>query len=400
MNILYLTSEYKDDSIGKDDPFTYISNSFCKKWITLGHNVVVIHNSSLFFKIIYFLPKFIKKFFERRIGYTWGGYNSVCKKHYNDKGVNVYREPIKKIIPHSSPSKRIISRQVKIIRQILFDISFNPDVIIGQWGSPQTEIISNLKKYYSCPTSVVFHGYRYINRNNNFLNSLQKIDKIGARSKSQSIYIKEYLKLTNEPFVCYSGVPDSYLDSYKLNLKKFDNIKKWRFAFVGRLVDYKKADIVIKSLAKLSCVDWELSVVGEGAQLHDLVELSKSLGCAGKIRFYGKISRDEVMEILSMSHCFIMASVGEVFGLVYLEAMGASCLTVASRNGGIDGVIENDVNGFLIGEGDEAELYNLLQEMVTSNVENLKKIASNGFDTANKFSETQVAIDFLEKSIN
>lgn len=48
------------------------------------------------------------------------------------------------------------------------------------------------------------------------------------------------------------------------------------------------------------------------------------------------------------SDCFIMISKNEAFGLVYLEAMSAGCITIASRGEGFDGVIIHGVNGFYV----------------------------------------------------
>ena len=44
MNILVLTSVYKDFSMGTRDGSTPIVNAFVKEWTGLGHKVIVIHN--------------------------------------------------------------------------------------------------------------------------------------------------------------------------------------------------------------------------------------------------------------------------------------------------------------------------------------------------------------------
>ena len=50
----------------------------------------------------------------------------------------------------------------------------------------------------------------------------------------------------------------------------------------------------------------------------------------------------------------------KTFGLVYLEAMARGCITVASRDEGFDGIIQDGVNGFLCKSGDETELVQYL----------------------------------------
>lgn len=400
MNILYLTSEYKDFSLGKKDNFTYISNSFCRKWSEYGHKVIVIHNASCFPKIIYYVPDKLKKIYETRKGFTWGDYESIKKKEYLDQGVYVYRIPMKKIIPHVSPFKRQLNKQEKEIIDILEKNNFIPDIIIGQWISPQAELISRLKNHFNCLTAIVLHGDSYI-LSKNFIKGkyLEEIDKIGVRSEVHSKQLQKILSLSYKPFVCYSGLPDEYINNYQINIKKFENIKKWKIAFVGRLVKYKKIDVLIKALSNFVNINWELNIIGDGAEISNLKRLCREYNCESRIIFWGKMTRNRVMEILSECHCFVMVSVGEVFGLVYLEAMGASCITIASKNGGIDGVIKDRENGFLIDAGNEKQLIELLKEIFNFENRELKKLVESGYRTIIEFSESKVAENYLKKII-
>ena len=183
MNIAYFTSEYRDYRLKEGDTFTYISNSFCREWVKQGHNVIVIHNASSFPKILYYLPQFVKNIYEKKKGSTWGSYDSIKDDSYSDQGVLVYRMPIKKWIPHSSPSDRRLNIQAERIRKLFAEKDFVPDVIIGQWISPQLELIYRLKDSYNCRTAVVLHGKGYFDSKNYPIKEyLSKIDKLGVRS--------------------------------------------------------------------------------------------------------------------------------------------------------------------------------------------------------------------------
>lgn len=401
MNIAYLTSEYKDYRIKKGDTYTYISNSFCREWVKQGHNVLVIHNASCFPRIIYCIPQKCKDIFESKIGFTWGSYDAVRKDEYYDQEVHVYRLPIKKYIPHVSPSEKNLDNQAEMIKRIFKENQFTPDVIIGQWVSPQMELLYRLKRDFNCTTSVVLHGNGYVS-SSNFLAKkyLDNIDKLGVRSKKQAEELQALLGLQTKPYVCYSGIPDNYIEKYTQDVEKFKRIDKWKFAFVGRLVEYKKADILIKALNTLKDIDWELNIIGEGAQLPELIELCKNLNCESRVIFHGKISRNQVMEVLSSCHCFAMVSEGEVFGLVYVEALGACCVTVASKGGGIDGVIKNRKNGYLVEAGNAEELGEALNEIVHLNYEELKRMVIYGYNTAVEFTESNAAKKFLNSVLN
>ena len=396
MRILILTSVYKDESLGKRDNSTNIVNSFAREWKNQGHDVLVIHNAHSYPKIIHFLPLIIRKKLTSILNFQIPDYKNINEKKYSDYGITVYRIPIKKYIPHHSPSKKKINLQLRKIKKILKDESFNPQVITAHWCSPQLEIIANLKEMFHCPTAIVLHGLDYIeNKRYQINNYLKYIDNIGCRSNYQSKSIKEKLNLNEEPFICYSGIPDKYLLQYKLNTNKFNKIKKWKIIYVGRLVSYKNIDITIKALAKIQEIPWELNIVGDGIEKQKLEKLSENLGCKDKVIFWGKISRDEVMNLMDKMHIFTMVSTNEVFGLAYLEAMASSCITIASKNGGIDGIIIDSKNGYLCVQESVEDLFNKFRFIFSQAEDEIKELVKNAYNEVHNYSDSKAAELYL-----
>ena len=291
----------------------------------------------------------------------------------------------------------LLKNLIIIILTILRKENFNPDIITGHWASPQMEIISELKKVYNCKTAVVLHGTGYINSKKfNATKYLKNIDYLGARSLSQAKQIKDILQLKKLPFVCYSGVPDEYLKEYKLNLDKYKNIKTWEITYVGRLVSYKNIDATINALSKIQDVNWRFNIVGDGASRTELEELVRKLNLTEKVHFLGRVSREQVMKILKDTHIFVMISTNEIFGLVYLEAMAASCLTIASKNGGVDGIIKCEKNGFLCEEGNNIELHSILNRIIKKEVNEISNIVEMGYKTAREYSDSEVARVYIK----
>lgn len=396
MKILMLTSVYKDESLGSRDTSTSIVNSFVKEWIKQGHKVIVIHNSHSYPKVIHRIPINLKRKLASKMGFMIPDYDAVKEKKYIDNGAKVIRLPIKKFVPHTKPNAKFLVKQINKIVAILKYENFEPDIITGHWASPQMEIISELKLIYKCKTAVVLHGTGYIDSPKfDSKTYLKKIDLLGVRSLSQAKQVKKLLQLDELPFVCNSGIPEEYLKKYSLNLKKFKNIKKWKITYVGRLVSYKNIDSIIRALAKISDINWEFTVVGDGASKIELEELTKKLKCDDKVRFLGRVPREKVMQILENTHIFVMISTNEIFGLVYLEAMAASCLTIASRNGGVDGIIIDKDNGFLCREADCDELNLIIENITKYDVNKICKIVKNGYQTVKKYSDYEVAEKYL-----
>lgn len=398
MKILMITSVYKDKSLGNIDTSTNIVNSFVKEWIKQGHEVLAIHNSHCYPKIIHKIPRKIKKSLAGKMGFEIADYVGVQEKEYFDNGAKIFRLPIKKYIPHMQPRENTIKKQVNKIVSVLKKEKFVPDVITGHWASPQMEIISELKLIYHCRTAVVLHGTGYVESSKfNAKKYLENIDVLGARSLSQARQIKEILQLDKLPFVCNSGVPDEYLKNYRLNTEKYRNIETWKITYAGRLVAYKNIDATIKALSEIKNVNWEFNIVGEGASRAELEELAQQLNCTDKIHFWGRVSREKVMQILEDTHIFVMISTNEVFGLVYLEAMAASCLTIASKCGGVDGIIINNDNGFLCREADGKELRKILENIIEYDNDTLLKIAKRGYETVEEYSDYKVAEKYLNE---
>jgi glycogen(starch) synthase len=101
--------------------------------------------------------------------------------------------------------------------------------------------------------------------------------------------------------------------------------------------------------------DLQLLIVGKEmvpgfqAELEDLV---RQLNVLGHVTFTGH--RSDIAHIMAGADIFAMPSVGEPFGLVYLEAMAMKLPVVALRSGGTPEVVLDEVTG-LLSEPDDLE---------------------------------------------
>jgi glycosyltransferase involved in cell wall biosynthesis len=110
-----------------------------------------------------------------------------------------------------------------------------------------------------------------------------------------------------------------------------------------------------------------------------------TLGLIGQIapefeRYYGRLPAaarqiirplgvvDEPIKhaLLSRAHALVLPSRVESFGLVFLEAWAHGVPIIGARAGGIPGVIDDEVNGFLVEYGDVQGLAERLGALVTN----------------------------------
>lgn len=395
MNILVLTSVYPYTT-SESQNVTKVVKYFAEEWARQGHNVIVIHNAHRYMRFIHDLPHFIKNKIASRIDFYIPDFKDVKEYREKSNDVLVYRLPILKLIPHGGHSQAVLARQTEKIENILRDNSFIPDVIVGHWMSPQIQIISRLKNSYSCKTALVLHGRDYVEgKRFDYSKYINMVDRIGCRSQSDVKYLADHMKLSAPPFVCYSGIPDKYISADAVADKFTMPVDEWKIVFVGRLVKYKNVDKTIIALSKFQNLNYTFEIIGDGAEKQPLMKLAEELGISGKVMFSGQLSRDEVRNHLERSHCFIMVSDGEVFGLAYLEAMASGCITVATKNGGVDGIVVNAENGYLCDSGDVNQLYNLIKIIVNLPLQDIKSISQSGFNTAKEFTDSKVAENYL-----
>ncbi len=401
MNILVLTSVYPYPG-QMDENTTKVVQYFAHAWKEQGHNVIVIHNSHRYPLFVHLMPEKLKSKLSTRLSFHIPGIEATKRKIYNDKGVKVCRLPILKLKPHGDHLSFLVDRQAEKIHRVLDKEKFVPDVIVGHWMSPQIQIISKLRKYYACRTALVLHGRGYLGKGEfNWRKYIGAVDIFGCRSKTEAKYVKRALCLNYDPFICYSGIPDDYVNNNPFDNNRFlEKPKKWKIICVSRLVEYKKIDAIILALSKIKSFDFELEIIGDGEELKNLKRLTNELNIRDKVLFLGSVSREIVLDHLKKSHLFVLISEKEAFGLVYLEAMIASCIVVGSKNEGIDGIIKNNKNGYLIPSGNETALVNLLLSISESSIDELKNVAYKGHMSASEFSDSNVAKWYLHNVIN
>lgn len=177
------------------------------------------------------------------------------------------------------------------------------------------------------------------------------------------------------------------IDFEKFYITQKSKNEKFRFISIGNLLEVKGFDIVIKAfyLHNSKCnSDSELLLVGKGPLKESLKDLAEKLGIAGKVKFLGLLSRDQIPDILSSSHCLVMGSRKETFGVVFIEALASGIPIIGTKCDGPMYIV-NENNGLLVSIDDEEEMASAMNHIYCNyqyyNSNIIREEAKNKYET-------------------
>lgn len=120
---------------------------------------------------------------------------------------------------------------------------------------------------------------------------------------------------------------------------------------VGNLIPLKGHKYLIQAVQRAVEKGYEnirCVIAGRGYLEEELKELTADLGLQDYVQFLGYVPYEEVVKLLQSSNAFILPSYYEAIGCVYLEAMACGVPSVGCRENGIDEIIVDGENGYLV----------------------------------------------------
>ena len=253
---------------------------------------------------------------------------------------------------------------------------FRPDIIHAHTLGFDSEIGKYLKQKLGIPLVVTTHGsdcaIPYEQGRLEFLRSCcDGVDHIVSVSSA----------LGNKLRTCGTITPiTAILNGYAAqNCLGVREKKEFSFLQVGHLQAQKRPAITIQAFAKIYSIypNARLTMIGAGPERERLELLCKELGIQDMVRFTGQLSNQEVLSEMAQTQFFVMPSVREGLGIVYLEAMASACITIGTEEEGIADVITSGENGFLVPPDDSDAIVRIVEWCLMHSEEAIK-IAAHG----------------------
>jgi glycosyltransferase involved in cell wall biosynthesis len=232
--------------------------------------------------------------------------------------------------------KRDKLREVDIIKTNQMDGSWS--AIIAKWLYKKPLLLRTgytksvvLKKQCCSKTKLLF--YEYVEKI-----AYEKCDCGVVGSRHDKEYVsKKYGIEENKIEVLYN-----FVDINKFcpkNTSKYED----RIVFIGRLHPEKNLNNLIKAISK---TELTIDIFGDGPIKEDLATLANRTDA--KVNFLGIVPNNELPDILNKYLYFVLPSFYEGMPKALLEAMACGLVCIGTNVKGINEVIEDGKNGFLI----------------------------------------------------
>lgn len=246
------------------------------------------------------------------------------------------------------------------------------------------------------------HGITFKERINNFFVALIRkyyysfID-INLHYIEDGFKILKTYGVPQEKIAVTLNSPDTEkLIEAKQKSSKLDEIlpyNPFRIIHVGRLVKWKRVDLIIKAVARLSVLfdKIELVVLGDGPELSNLQNITKELKIEHKINFIGAVYDPVLLgRYFNSSSIYVLGGMG---GLSINEAMVFEKPVICSICNGTEKFLVRDgYNGYLFKNGDLDSLVEKTS-LLLSDQNKIQELGKNSYSIINNFVNIDIVVN-------
>lgn len=295
-----------------------------------------------------------------------------------------------------------MNNQKKKVCVDLIDILIHkkPLTVFNVWNSDVLWAASYLKRLYpkdvqiiSCVLNDQMEFYKYQCIWDEFIDLYLCIS---SRIKNNLVHlynIDENKVCYKEPFVKNRNETErNYYTDYRHQLK---------IGYPCRLERVqKRADLLPEIIEKLEQknIDYILNIAGDGSCLEEITKYIKVKKLEHKVKFYGRLTRTELICFLGRQDIYLNFSEFEGTSLTMLEAMKSGCVPVVTNVSGVEDFIEHRVNGMISDIGDIEAIADSI-EYLEKHRNMLDEFSRKCVDTISDKCNIKNYIDYVERLI-
>lgn len=185
-----------------------------------------------------------------------------------------------------------------------------------------------------------------------------KASAVILQTRNQDMYFSKRAK--SKSVVLKNPIDGRFLE------KPYEGEREHTIVSVGRVDENKNHRMIIDAFAPLAkdFPDWKVIIYGEGELRQELLRYVDSIGLSAQIELPGNVP--DIPEKIKKASVFILSSNTEGIPNSLIEAMCLGLVPVSTdcTCGGMDELIQDGVNGYIIPVGDTAKMQDALQKLI------------------------------------
>ena len=185
---------------------------------------------------------------------------------------------------------------------------------------------------------------------------VNRAHRVIAPSKYLARIVAGWLKHPRPIDVVYNGIKTASLTSGAAR-------EPGLIVSAGRLVPWKGFQDLIEVAGKHA--EWRLDILGDGPQRTLLEEQIEKRGAKERITLRGNVPNAQALDAFAKASIFVLNSSYEGLSHTLVEAMATGAPVIATRVGGNPEVVQDGVNGMLVGAGDKEGLEKALTSLMS-----------------------------------
>jgi phosphatidylinositol alpha-1,6-mannosyltransferase len=241
----------------------------------------------------------------------------------------------------------------------------------------------------------------------------QKLLSLLSRTASGILANSEYTRIKfvqfagidpNRTHVVHPGLDPLFIEKAITDERERINNNDYSILLtVGRLIDRKGQDMVIRALPKIinHVPKLKYRIIGEGPYRANLEKLAKELMVNEYVEFIGPVQDSDLIREYKSCDLFVMPSREsaediEGFGIVYLEASACGKPIIGGKSGGVSDAVLDNQTGILVDPTNIDEIANSVVNLL-KNPLLAERLGKHGRERVlKKFTSNHMAIRILQ----
>jgi len=322
-------------------------------------------------------------------------------------GVEVHRVPVFRQRQDYCSTFEMATFLLSAAWYCLFNVrEFRPDIVHVFFGVPDGPLGWLLKRLYKLPYVISLRGADVpsdeVKRFARHYKVLRPFITYLWRDADALVAVSNGLRGQAEkiaPDIPIQVIPNAIDLSQFTPPRQRDTQGPVRLLYVGRFTAAKNVETLIEAVHILSqreVGDFELELVGEGDQRPKLEHLVAEYGLARRVHFSDWVPRERIADHYRRADIFVTATTWEGMPNTVLEAMACALPIVGTQVPGLQELVQDTVNGYLVPPRDPIALADALALLIDNGYERRRMGRQSRLIAERQFAWEYIAAQYVE----